>query len=374
MKFTCTKEHFLNALNKVGSVAGKNVNLPILNNLLIKVDNQKVELSATNLDIAVSAQLRSKIESEGSFTVPARTIIDFVSLVSDEKVDVELAGQELLIKSGKSTSKIKGFSAEEYPIIPSFEEGKLFITNTRTLKDGLTSVLSSVAKNDIRPELSGIYCGFNVKNKKGLVLASTDSFRLAETFLPLTQGEEELSVILPGRMAQELSRILSAHASVDESERVLILISDNQIRIDCGSTRLLSRLVEGTYPDYTQIIPQQFKTTALVSVQALVKEIKAAGLFTTMGVNAVKFVLKPSDESIHISSASTQSGEYVSELTGEIKGEENTIILSYRYILEGLNNISTDKVEIKMINGDSPCIITPEKDGNFLYIVMPIRQ
>ncbi len=238
----------------------------------------------------------------------------------------------------------------------------------------MSSVLSSVAKNDIRPELSGIYCGFNVKNKKGLVLASTDSFRLAETFLPLMQGEDELSVILPGRMAQELSRILSAHASVDESERVLILISDNQIRIDCGSTRLLSRLVEGTYPDYTQIIPQQFKTTALVSVQALVKEIKAAGLFTTMGVNAVKFVLKPSDESVHISSASTQSGEYVSELTGEIKGEENTIILSYRYILEGLNNISTDKVEIKMINGDSPCIITPEKDGNFLYIVMPIRQ
>lgn len=375
MKFTCIKENLLNALNKVSTIAGKNVNLPILNNILIKADNQKVELSTTNLDIAITVQLRSKIESPGSFTIPARTLLDFINLLPEDKIDLELKENELWIQCGKSHTKIKGTSSEDYPIIPSLEEGKKFVINADDLKNGLSGVLSSVAKNDIRPELSGVFSGFNLNGKPGVTFAATDSYRLAEKSIPLAQGQDELRIIIPGRTAQELARLLSLNAHLEEMDKqAILLINENQLKFECGAVQLISRLVEGNYPDYTQIIPKEFRTTALVSKEQLIKEIKAAGLFTTMGVNSVNFVFKPAEEVIHVSSTSLQAGEYSSEISGECKGEENKTLLSYRYILEGLNNMPGDKVVIKIINGDSPCIITPENDTSFLYIVMPIRQ
>jgi DNA polymerase-3 subunit beta len=162
MKFSCTKENLLEALNTVGGVAGKQVNLPILSNILLKTDEQKIVLIATNLDIAITAQIRGKIDKEGSFTVPARMVSDFINLLSTERVDIEVVGQELVISSGKSTTKIKGMGAEEFPIIPQLENGLSFTVDAEKLKKGLSEVISSVARNDIRPELSGIFWGFNI--------------------------------------------------------------------------------------------------------------------------------------------------------------------------------------------------------------------
>jgi DNA polymerase-3 subunit beta len=282
---------------------------------------------------------------------------------------------ELWIQCGKSNTKIKGTSSEDYPIIPSLEEGKKYVINAEDLKNGLSGVLSSVAKNDIRPELSGVFSGFNLNGKPGVTFAATDSYRLAEKSIPLAQGQDELRIIIPGRTAQELARLLSLNAHLEEMDKqVTLLINENQLKFECGTVQLISRLVEGNYPDYTQIVPKEFRTTVLVSKEQLIKEIKAAGLFTTTGVNSVNFVFKPAEEVIHVSSTSLQAGEYSSEINAECKGEENKTLLSYRYILEGLNNMPGDKVVIKIINGDSPCIITPENDTSFLYIVMPIRQ
>lgn len=374
MKFTCIKENLLSALNKATTIAGKNVNLPILNNILIKVDQQKVELSTTNLDIAITLQLRAKIESFGSFTVPARTLLDFVSLLPEEKVELELKENELYISCGKSITKIKGSSAEDYPIIPTFEGGKTYTIASEDLKRCLSSVFSSVAKNDIRPELSGVFCGFNIQKKSWLTCAATDSYRLAEKSIPLVQGQEELQVILPGRTVQEIVRLLSISANDEEEKQVVLCMNENQLRVDCGSTQLISRLVEGMYPDYTQIIPKDFKTIALVSKEQLNKEVKAAGLFTTTGVNSVNLAFKPEESALYISSTSLQSGEYNSQISAHITGEENKTLLSFRYLLEGITNCIGDKVFIKIINGDSPCIVIPEQEDNFLYIVMPIRQ
>lgn len=365
------------ALNKVGAIAGRNTNLPILNNVLLKVDAQKAEVSTTNLDLAITVGLRAKIEIPGSFTIPARTLIDFVSLLSEEKIDLELKENELWVKCGKSTTRIKGTSSEDFPIIPTLDSGQEFKIELNSLKAGLSQVLSSVAKNDIRPELSGVFWGFSVYNRPGLTLAATDSYRLAEKHLPLIQGGQgEFRIIVPGRTAQEIYRLLTlGSAGVEESEKnVKILINENQFYLQCGSISLVSRLTEGVYPDYVQIIPKEFKTTTLLSTDKFIKEIKAAGLFTTTGVNAVNLSFKPSAGSVSISSTSTQAGEYVSEIDGELQGGENAILLSYRYLLEGLQQMNTDRVNIKLINADSPCILTPEGDSTYLYIVMPIRQ
>ncbi len=373
MKFSCTRDNLANALSLVSGIVSKNSNLPILNNVLIKVDSQKVEIVSTNLDLATTVTIRAKTDEPGSFTVPARTLNDFIGLLSGDKVDLELKNDELTVFCGKSSTKIKGSSAEEFPIIPILSEGRGFLVEARALKDGLAQVLTAVARNDIRPELSGVFFGFNLNSQPELILAATDSYRLAEKKIPLPQGQGELKIILPGRAAQEINHLLSAGGEEAEKD-VRILVSDNQLAIHFGNIQMTSRLVDGQYPDYAQIIPKHFKTTMRFSVNQIAKEIKAASLFTTTGVNAVSLTFQPKDSALVLSSASTQTGEHRSEVPVEIEGEENTVLLSHRYFLDGLNNLNTENAVLKIINSDSPCVLYPEGDQSFLYIIMPIRQ
>jgi DNA polymerase-3 subunit beta len=370
MKFSCTKDNLLETLNLVAGVAGKHVNLPILSNILIKADQQKVECSTTNLELALTVTLRAKVEVPGTFTVPARTFADIAALLRDEKVDIELKDQELIVVSGKSSTKIKGTPAEEFPIIPQVEQGKEFSLSVRELKHGLSQVSPAVARNDIRPELAGVFFGFNLPNRPGLVMAATDSYRLAEKVVAVQGNTEMLKVILPGKTVQELSRMLVQA----KEESIKLMVAENQILIHMDSVQLMSRLVAGVYPDYTQIIPREFTTTVTVPTDLLRKEIKAAGLFTTTGVNAVTLETKPEAHSVVISSASTQTGEYLSEVPAEVTGEAVSVLLSHRYLLDGLTTIDTDQMVFKIVNGDSPCVVAPEGDASFIYIVMPIRQ
>lgn len=372
MKISCTKENLAGALALVSGITSKNVNLPILNNVLIRVDQQKVELVSTNLELAVVVVVRAKIEDVGSFTVPARTLADFVNLLPNEKIDLELKDTELVVRCGKSSTKIKGTSPEDYPIIPTLEDGKGYTLIAEDLKTSISQVLPSVAKNDIRPELAGICFGFNVGGEKGLVLASTDSYRLAEKKLTLQQGADELRVVVPGRTAQELVHALTVADA--EEKTVRLVLSENQLVATYGSVQIISRLVENQYPDYTQIIPKEFSNTTEVDRNKLVKEMKASGLFTATGVNAVTITLKPKDNVLSVASTSTQTGEYSSEIEATVEGEEKVVLLNNRYVLEGLNNMDGDTVKLEVVNSDAPCVFRSVGDPNFLYIVMPIRQ
>lgn len=374
MKITCTRENLSQALSLVGGVAGKNINLPILGNVLIRVDNQKTEIISTNLEVAIIATLRSKVDEPGSFTVPARTLTDFVGLLSGEKVEIELQGNELAVTCDRSTTKIKGSPADDFPIVPSLTEGSGYLISAEELKTGFSQVVSALARNDIRPELSGVFCGFNTNGNKGLTLAATDSYRLAEKKVKLNQGEDEMKVIIPGRTAQEIIHILSLATSEENETGARILLNNNQIVLTYANIQLVSRLVEGQYPDYTQIIPKSFTTTATVSTNQVIKEIKAAALFTTTGVNAISFKLEKENNAVVVTSTSTQTGEYKSQLEAEILGEDNNILLNHRYLHDGLSNIKTPNTVFKMINADSPCLFAPQGDDSFLYIVMPIRQ
>lgn len=378
MKIICTKENLSNAMALISGVANRNINLPILNNVLLKAVGQKVDLIATNLELAITTQLRAKIEEHGRFTVPAKTLNDFVNLLSGEKVELSVKENELEIVSGKSATKIKGTPAEDFPVIPSINEGMGYVLDSSSFKLALDQVNQSAAKNDIRPELAGILFNFNNQTDKGLVLAATDSYRLAEKRIKIEQGEEKMRVIIPIRAAQEMSRILALNrntSGTDGTEKnVRITLSENQIVLRNNDIELISRLVGGQYPDYTQIIPKQFNTIAELSTQQIIKEVKAASLFTTSGVNAITFDLKPEAGAIVISSASTQAGEHQSEIGAEISGVPNSILLNHRYILDGLNNIESTTCELKIVNGDSPCVFASKADDSYLYIVMPIRK
>lgn len=375
MKIICTKENLVNTLALISSIANRNINLPILNNVLLKATGQKVDLIATNLELAITAQLRAKVEQPGSFTVPAKTLNDFVNLLSEEKVELSLKENELEIVCGKSATKIKGLPAEEFPIIPEVGGGKGYVLDCNNFKSALDQVNQAAAKNDIRPELAGILFNFNSQANKSLVMAATDSYRLAEKKIKIEQGEDKIGVIVPVRTAQEINRILALNKNIGGTEKnIRVTLSENQIVLRNNDVELVSRLVEGQYPDYTQIIPEKFNTIAELSTQQIIKEVKAASLFTTTGVNAITFNLRPENGAVVISSASAQAGEHQAEINAEISGAPNSILLNHRYVLDGLNNIESTTCELKIVNGDSPCVFAPKDDNSYLYIVMPIRQ
>ncbi len=180
-------------------------------------------------------------------------------------------------------------------------------------------------------------------------------------------------MIVPIRTAQEISHMLSSNLEGEKENGVRVLLSENQIVVNHGSVQVISRLVDGQYPDYEQIIPKDFKTTAIFSVSQLTKEIKAAGLFSTESISGVNFQLLPDKGLMKISSTSTQTGEYESEITAQVAGEENSILLNHRYVLDGLNNLTGEEGVLKLINSDSPCLLS-SNNNDYLYIVMPIRQ
>ncbi len=374
MKFTCLKENLAHALDLVSSAAGKQVNLPILLNILIQVEETGVRLVATNLEMAVRANLRAKVEKTGSFTVPAKTLTDFVHLLPDQQVEVELQENELLIKCGTSSTKIKGAPADEYPVVPEVEEKFGYVVKVDNFKTSLSQVVVATAKNEIRPELSGVYFGLFTDHYEGLVLAATDSYRLSEKKLSVEQGNESTKAIVPSRTVQEVIRLLTLSKEEQGENQVRLWISENQIAIRFDDFELTSRLIEGKYPDYTQIIPANFKTSAIFAITTMVNKIKAASLFTTTGVNAVSFDLNAGEGSIAISSTSTQTGEHSSEIEAEVSGEENSILLNHRYVLDGLQSMNTEEGEFKMNGPDAPCLFKEKNKDDYLYIVMPIRQ
>jgi len=375
MKFTCTRENLEYTLDLVSSLASKHNNLPILMNVLLKVNESGVEVSATNLEVAVKAHLRAKVEKQGSFTVPAKTLSDYVHLLRNEQVELELEENELVVTCGSSSTKIKGAPADEYPVIPEVEESHAYTLGVEDLRNGIAKTVIAVAKNEIRPELSGMYLSFLGERYEGLVMAATDSYRLAETRVPLKQGQDkDINAIIPARVAYEMGRLLKLGKNHDGEDQVRLWIGDNQIAVRYDNFEMTSRLIDGKYPDYTQIIPGEFKTNASFPADVMVNKIKAASLFTTTGVNAVSFDLNASQNTIGVSSSSTQAGEHSSEIEARVEGEENSILLNHRYVLDGLGHMDTDEIEFSVNSADAPCLFKPKGQENYLYIVMPIRQ
>jgi len=375
MKFSCTKENLVHVLDALTGIAGRHAHLPILSNILIQVKESGVQCSATNLEIGMRANLRAKVEQEGSFTVPAKTLGDFVRLLPENQVHISLEGNELFIQCGASSTKIKGTSGDEFPVIPDVEEAHGYSMLHTAFKEALSKAVIAVAKNDIRPELSGVYFGFFTPRFNGLVLAATDSYRLAEKRVSVPQGTDEARCIVPARTVLEMIRLLSSAKSMDGETQVRLMVSDNQIALRYDAFELTSRLIDGTYPDYAQIIPNDFQTTALFPLEDMTIKIKAASLFTTSGVNAVSFDMNAGEGTVGVSSTSTQTGEHSSSVEAAVTGAENSILLNYRYVLDGLSQMDGgNEAQMRMNGSDTPCVFQEKGNNTFLYIVMPVRQ
>lgn len=379
MKLSSLQENLKQGLVAVGHVAGKNINLPILNNIMIEAKDGNIKFIATNLEIGIVSTVRGKIEEEGAFTVDSKIISDYILLLPNKKIDIKQKENNLFIESENFKTKITGQGVDEFPLIPRIEKKNFYSADAVEFKKALSQVIFAVSTSETRLELSGVLFSFN-SNK--LIMTSTDSYRLAEKQMEIKKngafGEKEKSVIVPSRTLQEIIRIVSSGRDEEDvgedSNRIKFYLSDNQILFSVGATELVSRLIEGQYPDYKQIIPVTNKTKAMVNKGELVRSVKIAALFSKTGINDINLDFPQNKNMVVISSASGQTGENITELEGGVSGEDNGVVINYKYLLDGLNSIESENVKIEIVDSNTPCIIKSEKDNSYLYVIMPIKQ
>ncbi|MBU1131480.1 DNA polymerase III subunit beta [Patescibacteria group bacterium] len=369
MKFTCTQENFYRGLSQVVHVASKSATLPILNNVLIRAEDGSINLNATNLEIGIKTNLRGKIEQGGEFTVQAKLLFDYISLLPKEKIEIEIIEQTLHIVCQNFKTSIKGLSTADFPVIPEITKEKAVKIKANNLKQALAQVVLAVTLDESRPEISGVLMDFSGNI---LTLVGTDSYRLAEKKIKIdSELNGGIKVIVPLKTMQEVFRILD-----DEGDKeVTIYINNSQILFQLNSeVDLISRLIEGNYPDYGQIIPADNKTLASFEVDEMIKMVKSVSLFCKPGINDIKIVLIPDKKELVVTAANSSIGENLVKLEAEIKGNENEVVFNYRYLLDGLNNLNAKNGILGLNSESAPGVIKPEGDESYLYIIMPIRQ
>ncbi|MBU0880196.1 MAG: DNA polymerase III subunit beta [Patescibacteria group bacterium] len=375
MKIFSLQENLKQGLFVVSHIAGKNINLPILNNVMIKVSDGNIKILATNLEMGIITTVRGRIEEEGSFTVDSKIISECINLLPNKKIGLELKDGSLLVDSDNYQVKIKGQSAEEFPLIPEIDKKNYYSIQVEVFKKAISQIIFAVSLSEARLELSGVVFSFN---SNSLVLAATDSYRLAEKKIEIkANNEEEKKIIVPVKTLQELIRILSGvqtNLVEEDDDELRFYVSDNQILFTYKSTELISRLIEGQYPDYQQIFPTTSKTQVIISRTELIRATKLASLFSKTGINDINLDFPKEKNQLVVSSTSGQTGENVTSLEARVSGEDNGIVVNGRYLLDGLSNIEGEMIRLEVIDNNTPCVIKPEKDTNYLYIIMPIKQ
>ncbi len=377
MKFISLQENLKKGIFAVSNITSKNISLPILNNILIKVNKGEINLIATNLEIGITYKLRGKVEKEGEITINSKIINDYVSLLPLDKVVFEQKDKELSIKCKNYKTKIKIQNSKDFPLIPEISRSDYITISINELKKSLSQIIFSISNSDSRVEISGALFSLNGETLK---LVSTDSYRLSEKKIKIENNikTEELKnndIIIPAKTLQEILRILSNLGDDFTSDnKVKIFISDNQILFSFNGVELVSRTISGQYPDYTQIIPKKFISEATVNKQELLRAIKACSIFSSDGINDINLFLNKEKKEVSINSTSGQVGESEINLEADIIGENSDIKLNYKYLVEGLNNIKEDEIVIKIADNNSPCLFSCKQDKNYIYIVMPIKE
>lgn len=367
MKLFCSQDELENALNIVNKAISSNNTLPVLNNILIKAEGKKLYFSATNLEIAISCNFEADVRSEGAITIPAKLITSYVSLLTDEKIELSMGdGMSLVIKSSSSTTKIKGISSDEFPLIPKVDAEHSFMVGTGDFDVAIAETVFSASTNISRPVLSGVFFAIDGGQLK---MVATDSYRLAEKKLILDKKiEGSFSCIIPARTISELGKITNRSTS----KEVSVELSKNQVLFRIGNVELVSRLIEGKFPEYERIIPKEAKTKVEVSLEELSLVLKRVNLFAKENNNSIRLTAT-NDGKMLVSTDETKVGEEKAEVAIKMDGENNKISLNSQYLLDVLTYLADEKIVLEMSDKLSPAVIKPVKREDYVYIIMPLK-
>ncbi|MCL4405450.1 MAG: DNA polymerase III subunit beta [Patescibacteria group bacterium] len=369
MKLIILKNNLKNGLDVVGRSVGNNINLPILGNVLIKAENNQIKFSTTNLELAITKTIYGKIVEDGTITIPHNIISNIVSNLSSERVNIDTKQQTLQIKTDSYEASLQSMPVNEFPIIPKVKETKEHLKlNAGVFKDGLSKVVVAAGISDLRPEISGVLL---IIEPSILKLVATDSFRLAEASINKNQfdntfAEQGLKVIIPLKTTQELLRV------VGDDEDLSIRIEGGQILFQTNDTEIVSRLIDGKFPDYEPIIPKGVDTEVLISREELTNAVKLTGSFTSR-VSDVR--LKTKDKkALEIYSNDSALGENNYLIPAKISGEGAELAFNWRYLLDGIKILSGKQVNLGLNAGNKASLLKSPDDASCFYILMPIRQ
>lgn len=368
MKLSLTQENLAKSLNAVGRIVGSRTSLPVLSNVLLSTDNNRLKVAATNLEIGITYWIGCKVEQEGALTVPARLLSEFVTnLPSGKNLELQASETNLTVKTDHHESHMNGIVSDEFPSIPEVESKPVVTLPAATLRDAIAEVVVAAALDENRPVLAGVYM-YTEGDK--LILVATDSFRLTEYQLSLPEGQnKEFSAIVPARTMQELVRILS-----DSEDDVRIYIADNQVMFQLDDMELVSRLIEGQFPNYKQIIPESEETGAVLDTAEFTRLTKMANLFARENGGGIKIEVQAEGE-IRLLSSAAQVGDNTSSAQCEVAGDDGEISLNANYLSDALAVIKTKTVSFSISGKLNPCVIRPEGEGapQYLHIIMPLR-
>lgn len=379
MHALCTQENLKNALTALERVVGKQSSLPILSNILIETKNGQLFLSATNLEIGVIASLGAKIEREGRVTVPARVLTSFIyNLPESQILELTADGVNLFIKSERHHANFKGVDPKDFPIIPLIQGAYQLSLSAQLFKEAIQKVLFCVSLNESRAELMGVQVQFTAH---AAVFAATDSFRLGEFQLSLdekTESEtrEELrskhpSLLIPAPTLQELARIIG-----QESEKLELAIEDNQLFFHVDGISIVSRLIQGKFPDYEQIIPQKFSSIITIDKTDLLRALKLSSSLALSSGGEVRLILSKNKKEVAVVAESQNMGK--NETTLDFEGElveDTALIFNPRYLLEGVGVLPGERVEFSLNSSTTPTLFrSKDTPLAYRYIVMPIRK
>ena len=363
MKVTVSHKNLKKSLGLVEKIVSRNPSLPILNNMLIKTDNGRLRVSSTNLEIGINCMIGAKIDEVGEIAVPARVSSDFINSVSDEKVILHTKNNILFINSDKYKTQILGFDTKDFPIIPKLKEGPIATVSSKVLRNMLYAVADAIAVSETRPELAGVYADFGSKN---VTFAATDSFRLSEVVFA-TKNEGQHNIIIPRNTVMELIRITS-----DIDGDIEIKIGDNQVSFYNNDFELVSRLIDGNYPDYKKVIPGKFLSRVLVQKSDLERDARLAGLFSS-NISDVRLVC--SENTIIIRAKNSDKGEIETTVPAVLKNDPFEVSVNYRYLLDGLKIVDSEKVVIEFTGNGNPLMIKPyDNNRELTYLIMPLRS
>lgn len=368
MKVKCRQKDLAFALQLVNRAVSPNTTLPVLNNILIKAEGKRLYFSATNLEVAMTYFVDVEVFNEGAITIPAKLITNYVSLLNDDEVEIKLEeGLNLSIKTPLSHTKIKGIDHSEFPLIPEVDKGTSFSLDSGVFESAVGQTGFAASTNVSRPVLTGIL--FKLA-KDELYMVATDSYRLSEKKVMLkNNAPESIDCIVPARTVMELGKILG---SFDDKE-VLCQVTKNQILFSVGNLRIISRLIDGNFPDYKKIIPASSKTHVKINVQQFVLAVRKVSLFVQETNNNVKISVT-NDGKLIVSTDETQIGEGTAEVDVEVTGDNNKIALNAQYLLDVLGHIKDELVEFELDNKLAPVTIKPlKKEANFTHIIMPLK-
>ncbi|MCL4399722.1 DNA polymerase III subunit beta [Patescibacteria group bacterium] len=367
MKLIILKTNLLEALGSIERAIGENLNLPILKNFLIKALDGKITFMSTNLEIAVQHETSGKVIDEGEAAVPFSVFNSVVRNLSAERVTIEKKGTKILISSDNYEGFIQDEDPKEFPIIPKISNlNKSLKIRTEILKDALKNTSVSVQYSTIRPEISGVYVN---KSDEGLIFVGTDSFRLTEIKVLSSAFSSEtgdFSIIIPIKTVQEVVKMFNG------ADELSVFVDSNQVLFETEKEKIISRIIDGNFPDYKAVIPKSFKTEVSLEKDEFLNAIRLVSTFSGKA-NDVNLKSGEGGKFLEIFSSDSSLGEGRYKVPAKIKGEDFSVIFNWRYLLDGLKIYKNQNIDLGVNSSDKPAQIQDQKDKGVSYVVMPIK-